>query len=167
MINLKIDLDQKDLQRFLNAAPRTIFNAQRSALRTTTTFADKLLKDRMALATGLPGKVFKNFRVFKRSSDYQGIIFLGLNPVKAAYAGNLTQEPGGASAGQYYWAGGFVAKMRTGHLSIFKRKGAQRFPLVEQVVELPQAQVIAEQVADEAAAELQRRYLEKLEASLR
>jgi hypothetical protein len=167
VINLNIDLDQKDLQRFLNAAPRTIFNAQRSAIRTTTTFADKLLKDRMALATGLPGKVFKKFRVVKRSSDSRGVIFLGMNPVKAAFAGKLTQEPGGASAGQYYWAGGFVATMRSGHVSIFKRKGSQRLPLVEQVVELPQAEAIAGQVADETAAELQRRYLEKLEASLR
>lgn len=167
MINLKIKLDQGDMQRFLNAAPRTIFNAQRSAIRTTTTFADKMMKARMAEATGLPGKVFKNFRVVTHSNDYRGVVFLGFNPVKAAYAGKLMQEPGGASAGQYYWAGGFVARMRSGHVSIFKRKGARRLPLIEQAVELPQAEAIAGQVADIAAEELQRRYLEKLEASLR
>ncbi len=167
MINLNIDLDQRDLQRFLNAAPRTIFNAQRSAIRTTTTFADKLIKNRMAAASGLPGKVFKNFRVFSKASDQRGIIFLGFNPIKAAYAGKMTQETGGAMAGQYYWAGGFIAKMRTGHESIFKRKGSRRFPLVEQTVQLPQSEAIAEQVANEAAEELQRRYLDKLQATLR
>ncbi len=166
MINLRIDLDQKELQAFLAIAPRTIFNAQRSAIRTTTTFADKLMKTRMAVTTGLPGSVFKRFRVFTRASDKTGMIFLGFNPVKAAYAGKLSQEPGGAMAGQYYWAGGFVATIRSGHSSIFKRKGTRRLPLVEQVVQLPQAETIAEALADEAGNELQRRYLEKLQATL-
>ena len=167
MINLKIDLDQKNLQGFLNAAPRTIFNAQRSAIRTTTTFADRLLKARMAVATGLPRSVFNQFRIFTKAGDSHGTVFLGFNPVKAAYAGKLSQQAGGAMAGQYYWAGGFVATMRSGHASIFKRKGGRRLPLVEQVVSLPQAEAITEQVANEAANELQQRYLEKLQATLK
>ena len=166
MINLRIDLDQKNLQAFISLAPKTIFNAQKSAINTTTTFANKLLQTRMAAATGLPGSIFKKFRMFSRSGRSHGFIFLGFNPVKAGYAGKLSQEPGGASAGQYYWAGGFVATMRSGHASIFKRKGGRRLPLAEQEVLIPQAESIAEQVADEAAAELQRRYLEKLQAAL-
>ncbi len=167
MINLRIDLDQKNLQAFINTAPRTIFNAQRSAISTTTTFANKLLQARLTVATGLPGSIFKKFRMFSRSGRSHGFVFLGFNPVKAGYAGKLTQESGGASAGQYYWAGGFIATMRSGHASIFKRKGGRRLPLAEQVVSLPQAESIAEQVADEAAVELQRRYMEKLQATLK
>jgi hypothetical protein len=167
VINLKIAVDQQALQQFLNAAPRTIFNAQRSAIRTTTTFADKLMKTRMATATGLPGKVFKNFRVLTRSSDRQGRVFLGFNPVKAAFAGQLSQERGGAMAGPYYWAGGFVATLRSGYRSIFKRQGTRRLPLIEQTIALPQAETISAQVADETANELQRRYLDKLQATLK
>lgn len=167
MINFRIDLNQQDLQRFLNAAPRTIFNAQRSAIRTTTTYADRLMKERMAKATNLPRKVFNNFRVFKRANDYRGIVFLGMNPVKASYAGALSQNKKGAKAGKHFFPGGFVAKMKSGYVSIFKRRGTEYKPIDEQVIELPEAQGIAEQVADDAANELERRYLEKLEATLK
>lgn len=185
MINLRIDLDQKDLQGFLNAAPRTIFNAQRSAIETTATFANKLLTQRMTVATGLPAAVFKQFRVFKKiqsykdHSNYLGIVFLGYNPIKAAYVGKLSEIGAGAMAGQYYFEHGFIATMSSGHRSIFKREGAKTFRIVrngkehfvqhifEQKVNLPQAEAITEQVANEAANELQRRYLEKLQATLK
>jgi hypothetical protein len=167
MIDLHIELDASQLERFLATAPRVIFNARRSAIRTTTTFADKELKRRMALATGLPGKVFKNFRVQKKSFDDEGRVWLGMNPVKAKYAGKLTEVGTGATAGAYYFEGGFIAKMHTGHESIFKRVGADRFPIIEQKIELPMARAILEQVAGLSQLELQRRYLEKLEAGLR
>jgi len=162
MININIDLNARDAARFMDAAPRLIFNAQRSAIGTTTTFATRLMKQRMEAITGLPGKVFKQYRVKSRVSDKRGIVFLGFNPVKAAYAGKLKQQEAGAMAGQYYFEKGFVAKMHSGHVSIFKRKGKKRFPLVEQMIQLPKAQAITEQVADEAAIEFQRRYVEYL-----
>lgn len=166
MTRLSVQLDRSELEQFLSAAPQKIFNAQRSAIRTTTTFTEKALKSRMAAASGLPSTVFKTVRILKKVSDQRGIVWLGFNPVKAKYAGKLSQEPGGAMAGQYYWPGGFVAKMKSGHLSIFKRQGAKRLPLIEQTVELPYAEEIAASVFIETQTELQRRYEEKLREAL-
>jgi len=166
--NLSVTLEASELERLLKEAPRKIFNAQRSAIRTTTTFAQKMLKQRMGAATGLPSAVFKVYRVRSRASDSKGVVWLGMKPVSAKYAGRLSQEAAGASAGQYYWAGGFVASMQNGGTpSIFKRKGAKRLPIVEQVVELPMAQAVGADVYQLTQSELQRRYLEKLEAALR
>ncbi|MGR9051374.1 MAG: phage tail protein [Gammaproteobacteria bacterium] len=166
-VDFSIELDASEVERFFQNAPRKIFNARRSAIRTTTTFADKELKTRMAAATGLPATVFRVYRTFKRASDDRGSVWLGVKPVKAAHAGKLEQRDFGASAGKYYFEGGFVAHMKSGHSSIFKRKGKQRLPIVEQVVELPQARVVAGDVFQATQEELQRRYLEKLEAELR
>lgn len=167
MANLSVKLESSELERYLASTPRKIFNAQRSAIRTTTTFADKEMKRRLRVATGLPASVFKVYRIRKRSSDNRGSVWLGMKAVKAKFAGKIRQEDFGASAGRYYWPGGFIVSMHEEHLSIFKRKGEKRLPIVEQVVELPMAEAVGDEVFELTQAELQRRYLEKLEAALR
>jgi hypothetical protein len=168
MTQLTVTLDAQELEQALAAAPRKIFNAQRSAIRTTTTFADKEMKRRMSAATGLPSSVFSVYRVRKQSSDARGQVWLGIKPVKARFAGKLQQQDFGAQAGRYYWQGGFIAKMKTSNMSsIYKRKTAARLPLMEQTVELPMAQTVAEQVMALTQTELQKRYLEKLEQGLK
>lgn len=163
-----IRLDASELERFLEAAPRKVFAARRSAIRTTVTFADREMKKRMTAATGLPSTVFSKIRVRKRVNSTEGSVWLGYNPVKAGYAGKLRQDDGGAWAGRYYFVGGIVATMRSGHSSIFKRGIGKRGrdTLIEQTVDLPQADAIAAQVAALARVELQRRYNEKLQALL-
>jgi hypothetical protein len=164
-----IRLEASELERFLEAAPRKVFAARRSAIQTTLTFAERELKNRLLAATGLPSTVFRKIRVRKRVNSTGGNVWLGYNPVKAGYAGKLRQEDGGAWAGPYYFAGGIVATMRSGHSSIFKRgigKRLGRQTLIEQTVELPQADSIAAQVEILARVELQRRYNEKLQALL-
>lgn len=164
-----IRLEASELERFLESAPRKVFAAQRSAIQTTLTFADKEMKKRMAAATGLPSSVFKKIRVRKRTNSTGGSIWLGYNPVQAAYVGKLRQDDGGAWAGRYYFEGGIVAKMRSGHTSIFKRgigKRTGRPTLIEQTVGLPQAEAIAVQVDALARIELQRRYNAKLQSLL-
>lgn len=171
MIRLSIDLEDSRVRYFLATAPNKIFNAQRSAIRTTTTFADRLLKQKMVTAMGLPAKVFKVYRIFAKASDQKGVIWLGMNPIQAVYAGKMTQYETGAMAGKYFWQGGFIAKVReegasSGYTSIFKRKGSKSFPIIEQKVELPIAKMLVEDVAGKSQLELQRRFVEKLMASM-
>lgn len=164
MSAINVTVDSAEVQRWLEAAPKRIFRARNSAIRTTATFARRELQRRVTAATGLPSRVFKVFRINRRDAIGRSIVWLGGNPVKAAFAGKLQEEPSGASAGEFFFEGAFVATMRSGHTSIFKRKGSKRLPIVEQVVELPMVKAIAKEVADLSQIELQRRFIAKLEA---
>jgi len=157
-----ISLDAKAVQSVVDALPRTIFRAQRSAVSTTTTWAGKQLRDRMFLKTGLPMRVFRKFRVKVKRNRETGVVWFGLNPVKASYVGKLSQEPRGAWAGDYYFPGGFVATLKSGHEGIFKRKGKSRYPLAEQVVNIDAGFTVAEGVAQEASVQLRERFMAKV-----
>lgn len=164
MSTINVTFDNAEVERWLDAAPKRIFSAKNSAIRTTATFARRELQRRVTAATGLPSRVFKVFRIKRRDAIGRSTVWIGANPVEAAYVGKLQQEPSGASAGEFFWEGAFVATLRSGHTSIFKRKGRKRLPIVEQVVDLPMVKAIAKEVADLSQIELQRRFIAKLEA---
>lgn len=162
MADFNIQLDVNEVDEFARAMPREIYNATRSAIRTTTTFAEKELEKRMSAATQIPLKVFKVFRVHSKASIETGRVWFGFKQLKPRYVGKLEQEASGASAGMYFFQGGFVATMRNGKESIFKRKGRSRLPIQEQFVNLPQAQQITEEVRELAQQELKTRFTNKL-----
>lgn len=174
MQNLNLQIDYSQVENLTQAMPREIFNATRSAIRTTTTFAEKLLEQKMADATKLPKNVFKVHRVLSRFSDSQsnphGRVYFYILPVKARFAGKMTNAPeeGGARAGEYAFKGGFIAKMRksSGLESIFTRIGKSRLPIKEEVIKLPQTDVIVKEVADIAEGEVTKRFSEKLNGYL-
>lgn len=157
-----VTLDKAEVQRVIDALPQTIFKAQRSAISTTTTWAKKELQSRMIGKTGMPAKVFRQFRVKSRRDREKGVVWLGVKQVKAAYAGKMSQDVGGAFAGAYYFEGGFVAKMKSGHESIFKRLGKSRLPIAEQTVNIDIGLEVAEDVAIAAQAELRNRFAAKV-----
>lgn len=162
MADFSVQLDTSEVDEFNRAMPREIFNATRSAIRTTTTWAEKELEKRMAESSGIPIKVFKVFRVHSKASIETGRVWFGFKQLKPRYVGNLQQEETGASAGTYFFQGGFVATMRNGKESIFKRKGRARFPIQEQFVKLPQADQITSDVKEQAQQELITRFTAKL-----
>lgn len=162
MADFNIQLDTSEFEEFNRAMPREIYNATRSEIRTTTTFAEKELEKRMSAATQIPIKVFKVFRVLSKASDETGRVWFGFKQLKPRFVGNLQQEETGASAGTYFFQGGFVAKMLNGKESIFKRKGRSRLPIQEQFVKLPQAEQITEEVRELSEQELQTRFTNKL-----
>lgn len=53
-----------------------------------------------------------------------------------ASIGKPRQTKAGAGAGRHRVAGAFVAKMPSGHLGVFKRRGGRRLPIREQGLEL-------------------------------
>ena len=159
---INVTLDQAEVQRVIDALPATIFKAQRSAIGTTTTWAKKELQNRMIGKTGIAAKVFRSFRVKSRRNRETGVVWLGIKDVKASYVGKMSQDPAGAFAGQYFFEGGFVAKMRSGHTGIFKRSGKSRLPIAEQVVNLNIGTEVAEDVAVAAQVELRNRFAAKM-----
>ena len=162
MSNSSITLDTSAVDAFLDATPRNIFNATRSAIRTTTTFSSKLMAQKMIEGTDLPGTVFKKTRVFNKARDDQGSVWLGENPVKAEFAGKMQQEHGRASAGKYFFPHGFVATFRNGHTGIFLHGPGRK--LLTAKIDLPMAPGIVADVADQTAVQLQTKFLSNLEA---
>ncbi len=161
-MSIHISLDAAEAQRVIDALPSTIFKAQRSAIGTTTTWANKEMQSRMAIKTGIPARVFRRFRVVSKRQRDSGLVWVGLNKVKAAYVGDLLEEIGGASAGNYYFEGGFIATMRSGHEGIFKRLGQGRLKIIEQTVNLNLGFEVAEEVAGDAGRELRARFAAKV-----
>lgn len=164
MADFSATIDTAEVDEFTRALPREIFNATRSAIRTTTTFAEKELEKRMAAATEIPLKAFKVFRVRSKASDESGTIWFGFKPIQAKYLGKMEESGSGATAGAYFFQDGFIAKMRNGNESIFKRKGKARFPIEAQVAKLPQSETITSAVADIAEQELLTRFSKKISA---
>lgn len=159
---INIILDKAEVQSVIDSLPATIFKAQRSAISTTTTWAKKELQNRMITKTGIPARVFRRFRVKSRRDREKGVVWIGINDVKAAYVGKMSQDIAGSFAGEYFFRGGFVAKMKSGHVGIFKRLGKSRMPLSERFVKLDVGMEVAESVAVEAQIELRNRFATKV-----
>jgi hypothetical protein len=172
MADIRIRVDDREVQDYLQThGPRKVHNALRSAIRTTTTWAEKETDRRLAAETEIPLSVFRRFRVKKRifggsaASAFgaggkveSGLVWSGYNPIKARFAGPMSQDDSGATAGAYYFGGAFIARMPNGLAAIFKRAGKKRLPINEQKVNIPQAEAVAEAVASEAQQELLRRF---------
>jgi len=144
----------------LNAAPDLLNRATRSAVKPVARKAKREIERQMSGETDMPKKVWSAFRVktAKRMPLGTALVWLGYNPVKAGYVGQLKQEEWGARARSYLFPGSFIVRLRSGHMSIFRREGAMRAmthgnhigkvkqPIVEERVASPEAPVIAERV---------------------
>lgn len=174
MADFSVQLDTSEVDEFNRAMPREIFNATRSAIRTTTTFTKKELAKRMADATEIPIKAFKIERIFDKSysdTELSKKIWFGFKPIKARFAGEMYENPDGAVAGSYFFRKAFIASINGGAENIFKRggyyinsKGKRRQSLVGQYAELPEAIEITAEVASLSEQELLTRFSKKLNA---
>ena len=95
---------------------------------------------------GIPSRAFLKHRTAIIPADDGSIrLFVGLDPIRAGYVGRPEQSGRGARVGRYYFEGGFVpahgfipeqGKPSAGYVSIFKRVGAPKYPVVEQKVDV-------------------------------
>ena len=163
---MKIDITHtlKDATAVIDALPRDIFRAQRSAEFDTVRFAKKEAQGRMVERTGIPAHVFRRIkgRVRSKNTEQYGVVWLGLRDVAAAYLGRLEQTPAGAKAGAFFFPGGFVATMKSRHKSIFLRRGPDRLPIDEQNQEISVGHEVMQDVARLAEFELKRRFADKV-----
>lgn len=164
MADFNIQLDTREVEEFNRAMPREIYNATRSAIRTTTTFAEKELEKRMSAATQIPLKSFKVYRVLSQATRAEGKVWFGFRAIKAKFVGEMKQDDLGAWAGSYFFRSGFIASINGGAPNLFKRLGKSRHPIVTQYVVLDENKSlsITQDVSNLAEQELQTRFSNKL-----
>lgn len=78
------------------------------------------------LRGGTHGKGKRVYTTKAKSGKPVASIWIGYNPVHAAYLGRLAQNKQGARAGQHFFPGSFIATMRSGHRSVFHRVSSDK-----------------------------------------
>jgi hypothetical protein len=152
------------LRAALAEMPLQAMRAAKRANRKAATYAEGRFAKHLSAKSGIPQNILRSHEERGRkvgrvrtylSDDGPGAykVWLGYNPLKAAYIGNLKADESGAWAREYYWAGAFIAQFASGHRGIFKRgttrTASGRLALVEQVVMFPYGTEIADAVATE------------------
>lgn len=178
---LKISITNLDgtLAQF-EAAPRILARAANAAVTTVAKRAEREVEKEISRETDIPRRLWAVHRVKYRRKLRQGdaLVWIGYNPVKAGYLGQLKQADWGASARSYLFPGSFMARMTSGHVGIFKREGPKRLmsrgrfsgrlkqPIVEEKVHAPQAPIIAARVSAQVGPwfqeELSRQFMRRL-----
>ncbi len=116
------------------------------------------------LHQGRTGRHWARVRFYRadRGRGGKAAVWVGYNPIKAAYVGALRQKPKGARAGKHFFEGGFLATMRSGHRGVYRRVGKSRLPIEEQTVPLASA----ERHVNEVARRIPQRLADVLEQEL-
>ena len=111
-----------------SAAPEKIAIAQRRAITTIVRWVKKQASSEIASAVGTTQTLLKN-RFATRTKD--GIAWVGLNQLEVSKRRfrTLRQTPTGVTAGNHTFPRAFVAKMQSGHLGAFQRRGKKRLPI--------------------------------------
>ncbi|MEQ1529091.1 MAG: hypothetical protein ABL925_07230 [Methylococcales bacterium] len=161
---MTIVIDATEAEALLTRLPRQIDRAMKSAVDTTTTWAKKEEQSRMAARLNIPKSIFTKVRVKGNTNRDRtsGLVWMGIRPVKSGFVGKLSQIESGAFAREYFFQGGFIATMRSGHKGIFKRVVRQSLPIREETVNLDVGVDIRNAVAAETQTQLAERFLKKL-----
>lgn len=134
---VKITVSTEGLEEVIasfGALPAQIARAEKRAVNKVTRWLAKgALKD-IAASVGVAQKILDD-RVRRLDHGYNGLaaglVWFGLNPVAITKRrfGTLTQTPAGAKAGRLSFDGAFVARMPSGHIGAFRRRGRARLPI--------------------------------------
>lgn len=125
--------------------------------------ADAVPIKALAQGAGRTKRMHARVRSYKpKSTGTVGTIWVGSNPVKAAYVGAMRQQKIGAKAGQHFFPGSFIALMPSGHRGVFYRNFAERLPISQEEVALHSAT----SVVDHVAAQIPERLKNVLRAEL-
>lgn len=89
-------------------------------------------------------------------------VWLGINPIRSGYLGTPRKARGGARVAGVYFEGGFLARMRSGYLGVFKRRGEDRLPIDDQVADLEASRGVVEKVAADSVVYLRDEVFERL-----
>jgi hypothetical protein len=173
-------LDDSEFQRFATNFPRAVYNATRSAHRSTATWERKRIIKKISDKYQIPIKTLKEARKdhneqlrksrisAKRSKDFYSSVteVWGELPAKKSaddsFVGKLTQTQGGAKAGKKFFQNGFIATLRSGRTAIFKRVGNTR-KIETQKIEMENAGDELLSDASEVSIEFKRRFESKMQ----
>jgi len=153
---VNVIIDKTEIDALADRLQRTVDDigqvAQQAAHATAVWLKDRIA-DALVADTGISQALFARRvkRYLKTGVDASGRVFVGLfrPEASASNLGTLSQGAAGASGGDYFFPGAFVATMPNGFVGIFRRNG--RFgrrgnPKLERIsvehVDLPSAQSI-------------------------
>lgn len=163
---LTVNLDEQALDGVIAqylALPQQIERASTRAIRKTTSWLASQVSREMAREHNVPlksilskGQAYSRVRNFTKTAgdETQGVVWVGTNPIKAAYLGALRQQKTGARAGKQFFERAFVATMKSGHRSVWLRDGKARFPISEQEHELSEATAVVERLSAQVPTRL-------------
>lgn len=169
MIAVRVSADELyAVQRTLNATNAQIDRAAVRSVNKTLSWIGSQGRRDLSAKHDLPLKTLRGrVRLGKaRGGDPSGSAWFGVRPIKAVHAGRPLQSIGGAKVRGHFFPGSFVARMPTGHLGIFKRRGPARLPIDEQMIYLHESQSILDGIAQHAPDRLRSIYVQELNYEL-
>jgi len=151
---LTFSIDDSELDKFkyaLNSAQ--IDRARKRAADETAQWLMTRLVRQVSTNMGIKQKLLRSrIRRFSSSRDPQkkrsaAYVWFGQYNIEPKRTGRIEDFAKGAFGGEFFFDGGFVAKMPSGHVGIFKRRNQKRLKIDEQYIEI-------NQVVDETLARL-------------
>lgn len=135
MLAVNLDFDRFDVAAIFEATPAQIKQAYRRAMGKTIRWLSTRVSRELGEQFDLPQRVFQ-VRT-KRSFDSEsGSLWIGLNPIAASWLGAARQTRKGVSVRKHRFDHAFIAKMKSGHLGVFRRKTHRPLPLEKVTVKL-------------------------------
>lgn len=169
-LNIKLE-NVNDVIADFNAKPGQVERAGKRAINKTLDRIQSAGFRELSKAHDIPAKALRprgryRGRVVKRrpKRGASGYVWFGRNPVKTGYIGSLRQAPdyGGAFARKYFFQGGFLVALKSGHTGIFKRKGKSRLPIFEETVALAQAETVIKKIANDKSGDFKKIFAREL-----
>ncbi|MDA3920977.1 MAG: phage tail protein [Salinisphaera sp.] len=143
------------LAREFQQLPGVVAKAERRALKRTGDWARSQGAKAMALESNIQqGKLKKARRVLRQMRADEVSVFMGTMPLKSHYLGKPRQQKRGARVGKITFAGAFVARMQSGYVGIYKRRGTARLPIDEMEAPVNLSASDFQRIATQADAKL-------------
>ncbi|OYW89270.1 MAG: hypothetical protein B7Z23_12095 [Pseudomonadales bacterium 32-61-5] len=161
MIDMQVTLSQSDLDRMvrsLGLLPEALQRAARRAVRKTAKWTETTAARAMSADLKVQQKIIRaRLRTYARGTGLEQKVWLGLNALAANRLGVPRRKGSGTQVGRHFLDGAFPIK-RFGN-GVYRRTGADRFPLELAKVEIDKA---GERALRAAATHAEARLLELL-----
>jgi hypothetical protein len=155
--NVSLRGDQERLQRLYNRTPVEMKKASKATINKVVPKYQREAGGAIPRSAGTSITGYRRVRSRKKLAKIKklrGEVWQGTARIPARYAGKLRQVKGGVRAGRLFFEGAFIATMRNGYRSVFKRKGKNRYPIEQEFVYLDESQSIVARLADSARRDL-------------
>ena len=128
MLAVNLTLDGFDIPAVFEATPEQIKQAYRRAMGKTIRWLSTRINRELGKQFDLPQRVFQ-VRTKRNFDNEMGSIWVGMNPIAANWLGKARQTKKGVSVRSHRFDGAFIAKMKNGHIGIFRRKTNRPLPI--------------------------------------
>lgn len=166
---MRIRVDAENLegvQTALLTYPRQARAALRRAVNKTLGWTRTQGTRAITQEHGVPLRVMRGRRRIAlhpaTGDDLSGLAWFGLAPLKAVYLGTPRQTRAGVKVGGRFFERAFISTMPSGHLGVFKRRGASRLPIVEQTVSIHSSKNALRRIAGQVPGRLRTVFRQEL-----